>query len=250
MEAALQDAINRRTSHRFDIVLPIVAGTGPDARAGVSANLSEGGALLELHGASPKIGEAIDVAFATPTGETVEVEAEVRWLVPGDKSKVGVMFRRGHQKLVALLVAGVLGGAAGTANAATATNVPTFDPNADVVMDMDAGGERPDSHSVTQAFSRQYDAIDACVVDFKGSRDQTLQGEARVEILLNPKGARPLGVNTTLPGAKPGISKHDRQLHECLRDAVATADYPSYDGPPVVVEFEFELDPGFEEVEA
>jgi hypothetical protein len=252
METALQNAINRRTSHRFDVVLPIVAGSGVDARPGVSANMSEGGALLEVDGAAPAVGSSIEVAFATPDGETVAVEAEVRWAVPGQTSKVGVMFRRGHQRLVALLVAGVLGGAAttasGVANAstATATTVPTFDPNADVVMDMDAGPERPDSHSVTQAFSRQYDAIDACVVDFKGGRDTTLEGEAKVEILLNPKGARPLGVNTTLPGS----IKKDRELHECLRAAVATADYPSYDGPPVVVEFEVELDPGYEEVEA
>lgn len=242
MNAALQQAINRRTSERFDVVLPVLAGTDADSRPGSSSNVSEGGACLELDGAAPEVGTAIHVRFAVPgVAEPVDVEAEVRWA--GPRGTCGVMFRRGHQRLVALLVAGVLGGAANTAGAAASTTVPTFDPNDDVVMDMDAGGERPDKQRVVEAFSRQYDAIDACVVESKGDADRTLEGEAHVMVLLNPKGTTPLGVNTDLPGA----SKKDRKLRECLRAAVATADYPSYDGPPVVVEFDFELDPGYEE---
>ena len=245
MQAALQQDSNRRTAERFDVVLPVVAGSGPASRQGSSSNVSEGGACIELDGPAPKVGESIAVRFAVPgTDETVEVQAEVRWAQSGPRSTCGVMFRRGHHRLVALLVAGVLGGAAGTANAAANTTVPTFDPDGDVVMNMDAGSERPDQQRITEAFSRQYDAIDACVVDSKGDKDRTLEGEAHVSVLLNPKGATPLGVNTELPGG----SKKDRQLRECLRSAVATADYPSYDGPPVVVEFAFELDPGFEEV--
>jgi hypothetical protein len=240
MLAATLDAINRRTSPRFDVVLPVVA----DGRSGSSSNLSEGGACIELEGRAPKIGESIEVQFDVPGSEPVKVEAEVRWAKPGLRSTCGVMFRKGHQKLVALLVAGVIGGASADASAAATTTVPTFDPNADVVMDMEAGPEQPNSHTVQEAFSRQYDAIDACVVERKGDSDRTLEGEAHVEVLLNPKGATPLGVNTVLPGK----TKKDRELVECLRAAVATADYPSYDGPPVVVEFDFELDPGFEEV--
>ncbi len=247
MQPALQDAINRRTSERFDVVLPVMAGVGPDARNGSSSNLSEGGACIELDGAPPQIGDSLQVRFAMPgTDEIVEVEAEVRWTKPGERSMFGVMFRRGHQRLVALLLAGIVGGASGIASAAATTTVPTFDPNEDSVMDMNGGGERPDKHTVLEAFSRQYDAIDACVIDSKGSADRTLEGEAHVAVLLNPKGATPLGVNTELPKT----SKKDRELHECLRAAVATADYPSYDGPPIVVEFDFELDPGYEEVPA
>lgn len=246
MHAALELATNRRSSERFDIVLPVTAIDGSESR-GSSSNLSEGGACIELEGAAPKVGDSIQVRFAVPgSAEPVEVEAEVRWAQPGARSMFGVMFRRGHQRLVALLVAGILGGAAGTANAATSTTVPTFDPNEDVVMDMDAGGERPDKQRIVEVFSRQYDAIDACVIDSKGDKGRTLEGEAHVAVLLNPKGATPLGVNTELPGG----SKKDRELRECLRAAVATADYPSYDGPPIVVEFDFELDPGFEEVPA
>jgi len=244
LAAATLDTINRRTSPRFDVVLPIVA----DGRSGSSSNLSEGGACIEIEGVAPKIGASIEVEFAVPGSEAVRVEAEVRWTKPGTRGTFGVMFRRGHQRLVALLVAGLIGGGIGgastDASAAATTTVPTFDPNGDVVLDMDAGPDRPDSHTIREAFSRQYDAIDACVVESKGDGERTFEGEAHVEVLLNPKGATPLGVNTELPG----LSKKDRQLTECLRAAVATADYPSYDGPPVVVEFDFELDPGFEEM--
>lgn len=240
LAAATLDAINRRTSPRFDVVLPIIA----DGRSGSSSNLSEGGACIEIQGIAPKIGASIEVEFAVPGSEAVRVEAEVRWAKPGASGTFGVMFRRGHQRLVALLIAGAIGGASANASAAATTTVPTFDPNGDIVLDMEAGPDRPDSHTIREAFSRQYDAIDACVVESKGDSERTLEGEAHVEVLLNPKGATPLGVNTELPGR----SKKDRQLTECLRAAVATADYPSYDGPPVVVEFDFELDPGFEEV--
>lgn len=243
MGAAESFDLNRRSSERFDFSLPVRASVGERECVGASKNLSEGGACLDFHGPAPQVGASIKVAFDVPGhAESVEVEAEVRWAA---KSSCGVMFRRGHQRLVALLVAGVLGGAANTASAAASTTVPTFDPNADVSLDASTGGggERPDQQVVLEAFSRQYAAIDACVADTKGGRDKPLEGEAHVEVLLNPAGATPLGINTALPGK---ISKQ-RQLQECLRTAVATAEYPSYDGPPVVVEFSFELDPGFEE---
>lgn len=243
MDAALQLDPNRRTSERFDVVLPIHACDGELQAKGSSANLSEGGACLELDGLTPEVGSAITVKFAVPGGKSIDVEAQVRWAKPGKRSLCGVMFRKGHQRLIAALVAGVLGGTAANASAAATTTVPTFDPNADTVMDMGAGGERPDQQRVLEAFSQRYDAIDACVSETKGARARTLDGEAHVEVLLNPQGATPLGVNTNLP---KGMTSN-RTLRECLRAAVATADYPSYDGPPIVVEFDFQLDPGYEE---
>jgi len=59
-------------------------------------------------------------------------------------------------------------------------------------------------------------------------------------VLLDPNGSTPLGGNAKLPpetGAK-------KRLRKCLRSVAAAANYPAYDGPPVVVEFSFELDPG------
>ena len=69
--------------------------------------------------------------------------------------------------------------------------------------------------------------------------NETLPGDVDVEVLLNPKGHEPLGINAKLPRQVDKSS-----LRECLRGAVAAAAYPSYDGPPVVVNFSFELDPG------
>jgi len=244
---ALFDPSNRRTNPRFEMRLPIQADAAGRSSSGASTNFSAGGACIELDGAQPAIGEAITVRFEVPGApEVIAVDAEVRWTQPGERPKVGIMFRAGHQRLIAALVAGVIGAASATASAAATTTVPTFDPAADVVMDMDSGGERPDSQRVLEAFSRRYDAIDACVVDSRGKSDKQLGGEAHVAVLLNPKGATPLGVNADLPA--PIIK--DRRLRECLRAAAAGAEFPSYDGPPIVVEFDFELDPGYEEVPA
>ena len=54
------------------------------------------------------------------------------------------------------------------------------------------------------------------------------------------QGNRPLGVNAQLSEQV----KQRLQLRECLRGAVADGKYPAYEGPPVVVDFSFELDPG------
>jgi hypothetical protein len=243
----LPDPSNRRTSERFELRLPLHANAGGRSITGACTNFSSGGACIEIDGVTPSIGEAITVNFDVPgSTETIAVDAEVRWTQPGAKPKCGIMFRAGHQRLIAAVVAGVIGAASGTASAAATTTVPTFDPSSDVVMDMDSGSERPDQQVVLEAFSRRYDAIDACVVDSRGKSEKQLGGEAHVAVLLNPKGATPLGVNAVLP--EPIIK--DRRLRECLRAAAASAEYPSYDGPPIVVEFDFELDPGFEEVPA
>lgn len=243
----LPDPSNRRSSERFEMRMPVQADANGRSCTGASTNFSSGGACIELEGAQPAIGDAITVRFAVPgLPEQIEVDAEVRWTTPGEQPKLGIQFRAGHQRLLALLVAGVIGAASSTASAAATTTVPTFDPAADSVMDMDSGGERPDQQRVLEAFSKRYDAIDACVVDSRGKSEKQMGGEARVAVLLNPKGATPLGVNADLP--EPIIK--DRRLRECLRAAAANAEYPSYDGPPIVVEFNFELDPGFEEVPA
>lgn len=236
---------NRRASERFSVVLPVQATTDSAPLRGTTSNLSSGGACLELEGAAPEIGSSVKLEFAVPgRPDLIEVEAEVRWHAGEAKKKCGVMFRQGHQRLLAAMVAGLIGLASSTVSANT--TVPTFDPNESTVMDMDAGGERPDKQQVLDAFSRQYDAIDQCVMTTKPKTDGELEGDAHVAVLLNPKGATPLGVNAELPEQV----KKNGKLKECLRTAVARADYPSYDGPPIVVEFDFELDPGFEEIPA
>jgi len=236
---------NRRSSERFSVALPVQATTGPASLRGTTSNMSSGGACLELEDTAPEIGSSIKLAFDVPGRPVpIEVEAEVRWHAGEAKKRCGVMFRQGHQRLLAALVAGLIGAASMTASANT--TVPTFDPSADTEIDMEAGPERPDKQEVLDAFSQQYDAIDQCVVSSKPKMNSTLEGDVQVAVLLNPKGDTPLGVNAELPD---NVKKNGK-LRECLRTAVAKADYPSYDGPPIVVEFDFELDPGYEEVPA
>lgn len=133
-------------------------------------------------------------------------------------------------------------GGAAAPNSVTA-NVAEFDPNADISLDMDKfGSERPDEYAIQQAFFGQFGALDECVwaeKDRRGKEDQLL-GDVSMSVKLNPEQSRPFGVNASMPDAYAKAQK----LETCLREAAASAPYPTYDGPPVIVDFEFELDPG------
>lgn len=130
-------------------------------------------------------------------------------------------------------------------NAVTA-NVADFDPNADFVLELDKyGSERPDEYAVQQAFFGQFEALDECVAKHKQRKgsDNQLLGDVAMAVKLNPEKRRPFAVNAQMPEDYAKAKK----LADCLREAAASAPYPTYDGPPVIVEFEFELDPGYYE---
>lgn len=122
-------------------------------------------------------------------------------------------------------------------------SISNFDPNEDVNMDFAWGTERPDDYAVQQAFSQSFAAMDECVKAEKESRgiklETQLQGTVSMQVKLNPGGA-PFGINAQLPKKYA----KDQGLNDCLREAAASAPYPKYDGPPYVVNFEFDLDPG------
>jgi len=217
------------------VAVRVHGGTGTEALC-QTRDVSVGGLCLAVPKEGPNwaIGDTIGLEVHVPGRTPAHVEAEVRWIAG---TLFGVMFRTGAvAALAAFLTA--LGGTM-TAFAATST-VPEFDPNADVVLDMEGGSERPDEYLVLQAFERQFSAFDRCVEAAKQGEDVRLPGEVEVEVLLNPKGNRPLGVNAQLSSQL----KQQQQLRDCLRTAVAEAKYPAYEGPPVVVDFSFELDPG------
>jgi hypothetical protein len=126
---------------------------------------------------------------------------------------------------------------------AGAETAPTFDPDAPIVLDHD-GSEMPDEVAVMAAFDTRQPALDRCVAKVRrGTR--TVAGTADLEVLLDPDGQRPLGVNAYLSEDAPKRPS----LKECLRAEASRAPFPAYDGPPMVVAFSFELDPGFEEEE-
>jgi hypothetical protein len=137
-----------------------------------------------------------------------------------------------------------VGGA--SAPSSVTANIAEFDPNADISLDMDKyGSETPDEYAIQQAFFGQFGAIDECVWAEKDRRgnEKQLQGDVAIAVKLNPEQSRPFGVNANMP---KGFAKSTK-LTNCLREAAAGAPYPTYDGPPRVVEFEFELDPGYVE---
>ena len=127
-------------------------------------------------------------------------------------------------------------------------SIADFDPNADFELKA-WGSERPDDYEVQLAFNQTFTAMDDCVyaakIRAKVGPQRQFEGDVRFEVRLDPERARPLAVNAHLP------QRHadDRLLVDCLREAVSTAHYPTYDGPPIVAEFETQLDPGSEWVE-
>lgn len=230
------DAAERRAHQRFDISLRAKIGEF----FGRTENLSEGGACLQ-HDPQRRfeIGETVEVEVDVPGRGPAKIEAEVRW---SGRGRTGLRFSGGARWAIAAFLTTMM--AAAEVSAAQ-TAVPEFDPNADVQLDMEAGGERPQDYMVLEAFETRYDAFDKCVANAKKGKDRQLPGDVDVEVLLNPRGHKPLGVNAKMPSKV----KKNKKLRECLRSAVASAPYPSYNGVPVVVQFSFELDPGTEWVE-
>jgi hypothetical protein len=135
-----------------------------------------------------------------------------------------------------------IGGA--TAGGAVTANVAEFDRFADIALDMDGqGSERPDAYAVQQAFFGAFGDIGECVEDEKKRRktEAVFEGDVTMSVKLNPSKGRPFGVNAGLPSGFEQATK----LKTCLREAAGKVDFPTYDGPPVIVDFEFELDPGY-----
>lgn len=130
---------------------------------------------------------------------------------------------------------------------ASMASIASFDPSEDIAFDLEAyGSDRPDQYEIEQAFATRYSAFDGCVAAEKKrtGKDDQLAGDVSMAIKLDPKSHKPFAVNAEL--AEGSGSK---KLNDCLRDAAAAATYPKYDGPPVVVKFSFELDPGSTVVE-
>lgn len=125
---------------------------------------------------------------------------------------------------------------------ASMASIASFDPDAAVQFDLEAyGTDRPDQYAIEQAFSTQYGAFDECVASAKKRKKsgKQLPGDVSMAIKLDPKSNKPFAVNAEMPD---GVA--DGRLKDCLRESAAAAQYPKYDGPPVVVKFNFELDPG------
>ncbi len=128
--------------------------------------------------------------------------------------------------------------------------IAEFDP-ASMTVDLDKyGTERVDDWEVQQAFNRSFDGLDACVAKAKDkhkvSDSEALDGDVDFAVKLDPDKSEPFAVNATLSSKK---WDDDKDLKDCLRDAVAGVGFPTYNGPPQVAEFSTQLDPGSEWVD-
>jgi hypothetical protein len=123
-----------------------------------------------------------------------------------------------------------------------------FDPEADIVLDLSKyGTERVDEWALQESFNTSFSALDQCVIEAKErhkmSPDKKLEGTLQVAVKLNPRG-EPFGVNASISEAK---WNQDEALKGCIKQAVHGVDYPKWDGPPQVAEFDVgDLDPGWE----
>ncbi|MCX4245060.1 hypothetical protein [Paraliomyxa miuraensis] len=134
---------------------------------------------------------------------------------------------------------------AGRSTRTVKASISTFDPNADVAIDFEGGTQRPDDYAVQMSFNQAFAPMDACVVAAKERKgiaaDQALPGDVDLAVKLEPKTGKAAAVNATLSAGK--LDK-DTVLKDCIREAVATVQFPKYDGPPVVVELSTQLDAG------
>jgi hypothetical protein len=130
-------------------------------------------------------------------------------------------------------------------------SIADFDPNADVAFDLDKWGTaRVDEWQVQEAFNRSFDGMDKCVAKAKAkagmAEDAALDGDVDFAVKLNPSSKRPFAVNAKMSAKKLDQNK---ELKDCLREAVAGVGYPTYDGPPQVADFSTQVDPGTAEEE-
>ena len=240
------DSQERRQYDRYDVNARVRAFRGDQSVDCAAVDMSEGGICLSYgETGGLRDGETVELELDSPELDApARLSGTVRWSRgEGKARRCGVEFlagMRGH----AVKVLAALAVTAAPLAAQAAESVPSFDPQADVNLDGYEGGERPDEIAVQSAFEETFGEIDICVEKArKAKKLEQLPGDAKLKVLLSPKGEKPMGVNAEL--AQP-LSKN-KKLNDCLRVAASHGHYPSYDGPPVVVDFEFELDPGYYE---
>jgi hypothetical protein len=84
---------NRRSAHRYDVEIPAALVVDGERREVIIQNLALGGAQV-VFGERLALGRHVRISFRVPapgnaTGETIEVEATVRWVHTGS---VGLQF--------------------------------------------------------------------------------------------------------------------------------------------------------------
>lgn len=112
-------------------------------------------------------------------------------------------------------------------------DVPRYDPQADV--ELGDGSERPDDAAVKAELRALEPAFDRCIADAVAAGVTVGSGRVEFELGLTPTG-KIAGVNAKAPAAI-----RDSGIVPCLRKVIFDHRFPKYDGPPMPVDYSFEI---------
>ncbi len=112
-------------------------------------------------------------------------------------------------------------------------DVPRYDPKAQTALG--EGSERPDDATVRAELRRLEPAFDRCIADAAAAGVTIGTGRVEFELGLTPTG-KVAGVNAKAP---PAI--RESGVVPCLRKVIYDHRFPKYDGPPIPVDYSFEI---------
>ncbi|MBX7080573.1 MAG: hypothetical protein K1X88_15345 [Nannocystaceae bacterium] len=116
------------------------------------------------------------------------------------------------------------------------SRVPRYDASATVVLDPAAGSERLDDTTVRAHLRKLEPSFDRCIADAVTAG--VTVGSGRVDFVF---GLAPSGKVTGVTAKAPAAIR-DSGVIPCLRTVVFEHRFPDYDGPPMGVDYSFEID--------
>jgi hypothetical protein len=125
-------------------------------------------------------------------------------------------------------------GGSGTYRPVSDRHIPAYDPNATTVLG-DAGSERLDDPTVRKELRELEPAFDRCIADAVAAG--VTVGSGRVDFVFGLTASGKVeGVNAKAPAAIG-----DSGIVPCLRKVIFDHRFPRYDGPPMGVDYSFEV---------
>jgi c-di-GMP-binding flagellar brake protein YcgR len=91
--------IEKRKTERFDAAVEVMIARNGIEVAGMTINLSLGGAQVRARlDPPPRLGEKVRVALSLPThGAPISADAEIRWISELERDRIGVQFVTGFR---------------------------------------------------------------------------------------------------------------------------------------------------------
>lgn len=112
--------------------------------------------------------------------------------------------------------------------------VPTY--RAPKTIDMKAGSERLDDHEIRQSLSKLEPKLNGCIEGAAARTDEEIgSGSVDFEIGIDPSG-KVTGITARAPD-----NLRAGDLVKCLRKTIAAHRFRSYDGPPMGVDYTFDV---------